>query len=335
MTRTAVGRTRDVLPRRAGPVTEAAYARAEPQQSDKPLGEPWPLTPGRMCRRRRSPAVTTGSSRRSCSVATRATGWGSSRPSSTAATWSPSPTQRVWPRCCSTRLTEMTQRSADPDDRAESFAAVRRTSRWCARWRAEARRCGSLRYSASHHRDRAGERVSVGEVGEYLSTIDGADRAAPERVSPSPEVVTEAEEGTSLGMAALIYRGKGLIATTRTKKFLSLYPYSGAVIASASTRSATSRPPAGASTIRQTTNWRTPSCDASSRHVGLRSTRKHVRRVAPVEGCNLRSLVPGHTHRRESDGQWTTGGTADACLAAIPRFGDPPSLLLGGAEAAV
>ena len=72
-------------------------------------------------------------------------------------------------------------------------------------------------------------------MGDYLSTIDGADRAALERVyAIAREVVAEAEEGTSYGMAALVYRGKGLIATTRRKKFLSLYPYSGAVIASAS-----------------------------------------------------------------------------------------------------
>ena len=77
--------------------------------------------------------------------------------------------------------------------------------------------------------------MSVGAVGEYLSTIDGADRAALERVyAIAREAVAEAEEGTSYGMAALIYRGKGLIATMRTKKFLSLYPYSSAVIASAS-----------------------------------------------------------------------------------------------------
>ena len=75
----------------------------------------------------------------------------------------------------------------------------------------------------------------MGEVGDYLSTIDGADRAALERVyAIAREVVAEAEEGTSYGMAALVYRGKGLIATTRTKKFLSLYPYSGTVIASVS-----------------------------------------------------------------------------------------------------
>lgn len=35
-------------------------------------------------------------------------------------------------------------------------------------------------------------------------------------------------------MAALIYRGKGLVATVRRKGFLSLYAYSGTVIASLS-----------------------------------------------------------------------------------------------------
>jgi len=73
----------------------------------------------------------------------------------------------------------------------------------------------------------------VGEVGEYLSTIDGPDRDALARViALARDVVPEAQEGTSYAMPALLYRDKGLLATVRTKKFLSLYPYSGAVIAS-------------------------------------------------------------------------------------------------------
>ncbi|MFI5061910.1 MAG: iron chaperone [Actinomycetales bacterium] len=71
-----------------------------------------------------------------------------------------------------------------------------------------------------------------GTVSEYLSTIEGADRDALERVyAIARELVPEAEEGTSYGMPALIYRGKGLVSTLRTTKFLSLYPYSGAVVA--------------------------------------------------------------------------------------------------------
>lgn len=70
------------------------------------------------------------------------------------------------------------------------------------------------------------------EVSTYLSTFDGPDRAALERIyTIAREVVPEATEGMSYAMAALIYRGKGLVATVRAKKFLSLYPYSGAVIA--------------------------------------------------------------------------------------------------------
>lgn len=73
----------------------------------------------------------------------------------------------------------------------------------------------------------------MGEVEEYLRTIDGADRDALGRViAIARDVVPEAVEGTSYAMPALLYRGKGLMATVRTKKFLSLYPYSGAVIAS-------------------------------------------------------------------------------------------------------
>jgi uncharacterized protein YdhG (YjbR/CyaY superfamily) len=73
----------------------------------------------------------------------------------------------------------------------------------------------------------------VAEVDAYLSTIDGTDRDALQRVfAIARDVVPEAAQGTSYAMAALLYRDTGLIATVRTKKFLSLYPYSGAVIAS-------------------------------------------------------------------------------------------------------
>ena len=72
----------------------------------------------------------------------------------------------------------------------------------------------------------------MGVVSTYLSTIEDADRAALERVyAIALEIVPEAEEGMSYAIAALIYRGKGLIATVQAKKFLALYPYSGAVVA--------------------------------------------------------------------------------------------------------
>ena len=71
-----------------------------------------------------------------------------------------------------------------------------------------------------------------GVVAEYLSGLDGPDRAALERVyTVALDVVPEATEGTSYAMAALLYQGKGLVASVRGKSFLSLYPYSGSVLA--------------------------------------------------------------------------------------------------------
>ena len=71
----------------------------------------------------------------------------------------------------------------------------------------------------------------MGAVSTYLSTFEGADRVALERVyAIAREIVPEAEEGTSYAMAALLYRGKGLIATVRAQNFLALYPFSGSVV---------------------------------------------------------------------------------------------------------
>jgi uncharacterized protein YdhG (YjbR/CyaY superfamily) len=72
----------------------------------------------------------------------------------------------------------------------------------------------------------------MGTISTYLDAIEGVDRAALERVyAIASDVVPEAEEGTSYGMPALMYRGKGLISTIRARKFLSLYPFSGKVVA--------------------------------------------------------------------------------------------------------
>ncbi|HXD29325.1 MAG TPA: DUF1801 domain-containing protein, partial [Arthrobacter sp.] len=74
----------------------------------------------------------------------------------------------------------------------------------------------------------------MGTVDTYLATLEGADRMALERVyAIAREVVPEAEQGTSYAMAALIYRGKGLVAAVRARRFLSLYPFSGSVVAAA------------------------------------------------------------------------------------------------------
>ncbi|SEB42657.1 Uncharacterized conserved protein YdhG, YjbR/CyaY-like superfamily, DUF1801 family [Paramicrobacterium humi] len=72
----------------------------------------------------------------------------------------------------------------------------------------------------------------MGSVAEYLTTMAASDRAALERIyAIAREQVPEAVEGKSYGMPALLYRDKGLIAAMRTRRFLSLYPFSGAVVA--------------------------------------------------------------------------------------------------------
>lgn len=71
----------------------------------------------------------------------------------------------------------------------------------------------------------------MGEVTDYLESRDDATRAALARVIEiAREVVPEAEEGTSYGMPALTYRGRALVAAMETKRFLSVYPFSGTVI---------------------------------------------------------------------------------------------------------
>ena len=72
----------------------------------------------------------------------------------------------------------------------------------------------------------------MGEVSDYLATRDEETRAALARVIDiAPEVVPEAEEGSAYGMPALLHRGRALVAALETKRFLSVYPFSGTVIA--------------------------------------------------------------------------------------------------------
>lgn len=69
-------------------------------------------------------------------------------------------------------------------------------------------------------------------IEDSLAGLDDADRSAIEHVyALAREAVPEASEGVSYGMAALLYRGRGLVAVRRTRAGLSLYPFSGKVIA--------------------------------------------------------------------------------------------------------
>ncbi|MCL2612376.1 MAG: DUF1801 domain-containing protein [Nocardioidaceae bacterium] len=72
----------------------------------------------------------------------------------------------------------------------------------------------------------------MGDVADFLATLDGSDLVALEHVyAVAREVVPAAEEGTSYAMPSLLHHGKGLVSVARAKRFLSLYPFSGRVVA--------------------------------------------------------------------------------------------------------
>lgn len=72
----------------------------------------------------------------------------------------------------------------------------------------------------------------MGEIAEYLESLP--DEASQEAIRHVYEVaraeVPEATEGRSYGMAALIHRGKPLIAATASKNHLSIHPFSPASV---------------------------------------------------------------------------------------------------------
>lgn len=69
-------------------------------------------------------------------------------------------------------------------------------------------------------------------VAVYLSARQPAVREVLARVYEiAAERVPTAIPGTSYGMAALLHHGKGLVAATENARFLSLYPFSGKVVA--------------------------------------------------------------------------------------------------------
>ena len=71
----------------------------------------------------------------------------------------------------------------------------------------------------------------MGEVADYLESLDGQDRAVLERiVEIARQLAPEATEGRSYGMPALLLRGKGYVSVLATKKHLAMYPFSGQIL---------------------------------------------------------------------------------------------------------
>ncbi|WP_353808593.1 iron chaperone [Agromyces sp. SYSU T00194] len=72
----------------------------------------------------------------------------------------------------------------------------------------------------------------MGEIADYLDTLDGAERDAVAHVyERARAVVPEAEEGTGYGMPALRLRGKPLLAVQVARAHVALYPFSPEAVA--------------------------------------------------------------------------------------------------------
>lgn len=68
-------------------------------------------------------------------------------------------------------------------------------------------------------------------VDDYFESLDPASGAAFERIrSLALEIVPDAEQGTSYGMAALRYKQKPLLGFTAAKRHLSVFPFSPQVV---------------------------------------------------------------------------------------------------------
>ncbi|EHR48333.1 hypothetical protein SacmaDRAFT_0013 [Saccharomonospora marina XMU15] len=70
------------------------------------------------------------------------------------------------------------------------------------------------------------------EVDAYLATLDEPSRSAFERIRDiALTVVPSAAQGKSYGMAALTFHGKPLLALRAAKTHLSIFPFSGDIVA--------------------------------------------------------------------------------------------------------
>ena len=71
----------------------------------------------------------------------------------------------------------------------------------------------------------------VGVVDDYFKSLEPDRRAAFERIrSLALDIVPDAEQATSYGMAALKYKGKPLLGFAAAQRHLSVFPFSPSVI---------------------------------------------------------------------------------------------------------
>jgi uncharacterized protein YdhG (YjbR/CyaY superfamily) len=71
----------------------------------------------------------------------------------------------------------------------------------------------------------------VAVVDDYFESLDAETRAAFEHIrSMALDIVPDAEQGTSYGMAALKYKQKPLLGFAAAKRHLSVFPFSPRVV---------------------------------------------------------------------------------------------------------
>jgi uncharacterized protein YdhG (YjbR/CyaY superfamily) len=71
----------------------------------------------------------------------------------------------------------------------------------------------------------------MGTVDEFVSTLSSGRRTAFQRILTLAErAAPDAEQGTSYGMPALVYRGRPLIGFAAAKAHLSIFPFSPDVV---------------------------------------------------------------------------------------------------------
>lgn len=74
----------------------------------------------------------------------------------------------------------------------------------------------------------------MSDVLDYIAQLDEPARSMVQRFfGRATALVPTAEEGASYGMAALRYRGKGLVSVLATRRGYSVFPFSSAVVAHA------------------------------------------------------------------------------------------------------
>ena len=77
----------------------------------------------------------------------------------------------------------------------------------------------------------------MGVVDDYFESLDPDSRTAFEHIrSLALDIVPEAEQGMSYGMAALRYKQKPLLGFVATQRHLSVFPFSSRVVEEVSDR---------------------------------------------------------------------------------------------------